>query len=327
MRSCAPFSSSVGMRLLSALTALFALALLGAGAAGASEILGRDVVGPTLKVNTKGEALVGFKANGKTKQVLVWGAVNAIAPTSARAQVAFKIDYAGGWGKYRKLGYAATFKNACRPYDGPELAWAVTACKAPDGSYWALQRWQRALPNLGLTPWKTTQSVWELHLSHWTGPLPVLEAYTDWIYSKRFHHIFGRLTYLGAPVHGFKSTSSGVPLDSFGRNVFLDTLNSAYGEGWKRENSFLAQNPSGVFCYGFYTHPPYAGYPAGERPMGHGERYRITAIGPGVTPTVYWEGAGLPAFDRNDPEHAARELELNALQRELAGPGGRCVLN
>lgn len=128
-------------------------------------------------------------------------------------------------------------------------------------------------------------------------------------------------------MHGFKSTSTGVPLDSFGRNVYLDTFNSAYGSGWKRENSFLAQNPSGAFCYGFYTHQPYAGYPAGERPMGHGERYRITAIGPGVTPAVYWEGDGVPAFDKDNPEHEARELELNALQRELAGPGGRCVLN
>jgi len=292
---------------------------VGAGGAAASEILGRNVTGPTLKVNTRGEALVGYKTAGKSKQVLVWGAVNAIAPTSARPQVKFKIDYAGGWGKYRTLSYAKTFKNACGPYDGPELAWAIAACKAPDGSYWALQQWQRALPNLGLTPWTAAQSVWELHVSHWTGPLPVIEAYTDWIYSKRFHHIFGRLSYLGAPVHGFKSTSRGVPLDSFGRNVFLDTFNSAYGAGWKRENSFLAHRPNGNFCYGFYEHDPYAGYPAvGRRPNGNGERYRATAIGPGVTPLVTWEGEGLPHYDLRNPEHVAYEQQMNALSDQLA---------
>ncbi len=85
MRARASFSLRLGMRFLAPLTAVLTLALLGAGGAAASEILGRNVVGPTLKVNTKGEALVGYKAAGKRKQVLVWGAVNAIAPTSARA--------------------------------------------------------------------------------------------------------------------------------------------------------------------------------------------------------------------------------------------------
>ena len=42
-----------------------------------------------------------------------------------------------------------TFRNACAPYDGPALVYLVAACKAPDGSYWALQRWQRGLPLLG----------------------------------------------------------------------------------------------------------------------------------------------------------------------------------
>ena len=88
-------------------------------------------------------------------------------------------------------------------------------------------------------------------------------------------------TYLGKPVHGFRSTSAGVPLDTFGRNVYLDTLNSGYGKGWRRENSFLVHKPTGKFCYGFYSH--------GGRPPGAGQRYRATVIGPGVTPDVYWE--------------------------------------
>ena len=79
--------------------------------------------------------------------MLAWGAVNAIAPTQARAQVAFKLDYSGGYKEYR-TNYWKTFKNVCTAYDGPALAWKVTACKAPDGSYWALQSWQRQLPEL-----------------------------------------------------------------------------------------------------------------------------------------------------------------------------------
>ena len=313
-------------RLILLIAAVYAAT--GATSASASEIVARDASNIVLKANAKGEALITYTEAGKAKKALVWGALNAIAPTTAHPQVAFKLDYAGGWGKYRSASYATTFANACTRYDGPALALLVAACRAPDGSYWALQSWQRMLPNLGLDPWSPTQAVRELHLSHWRGELPKLEVYTDWVYSKHFHHLFGRFTYAGSPVYGFRSTSAGVPLDTFGRNVYLDTLDSAYGPGWKRENSFLAQTGSGSFCYGFYTHAPYAGYPKGpERPMGNGKRYRVTASGPGVTPLVQWEDAGLPNFDPKNPEHAEREKRMNALQRELAGPKGSCKLN
>jgi hypothetical protein len=119
----------------------------------------------------------------------------------------------------------------------------VTGCLAPDGTYWAVQSWQRMLPNFGL----------------------------------------------------------------------LDTLDSAYGPGWKRENSFLAQNPGGNFCYGFFPH--------GNHPIGKGTRYRATIIGPGVTSDVYWES---PA-----PGEYNRELDVaaNAEQKELAGSSKYCRPN
>ena len=69
----------------------------------------------------------------------------------------------------------------------------------------------------------------------------------DWVYSKHFHHLFGRYTYLGQPVYGFDATRTGSPTDTFGRNVYLDTYNSAYGPDWRRENSFLAHRPNGSF--------------------------------------------------------------------------------
>src|SRR6059058_3965237 len=121
-----------------------------ASTANASTLIDRNASGVKLAVNAKGEALVTYTAAGKTKHVLAWGAVNAIAPTRARVQLAFKLDYAGGWGKYHK-NYWQTFGGKCGAYDGPALAWKVTACKAPDGSYWALQAWQRMLPNYGVT--------------------------------------------------------------------------------------------------------------------------------------------------------------------------------
>jgi hypothetical protein len=310
-----------GMRRLILLACLVAAATC-AATASASEIVTRDATGVSLKVDAKGYALVSYKAGGALKRTLLWGAVNANAPTRGGKQVAFKRDFSGGWGTFHTK-YWATMKNACGRYDGPPLAWAVTACKAPDGSYWALQSWQRMLPNLGETPWKQEQSVWELHLSHWTGELPQLALNVDWSYSGRFHHVFGTYTYGSSGVYGFKSTSSGVPLDDFGRNIYLDTFDSAYGSGWKRENSFLSHAGGGSFCYGFYPHPPYAGYPAGDRPAGHGAKYRATAIGPGVTPDVMWTGTGLPDFDKSNAELVDLESQMNAAQLALGDP--KCV--
>ena len=114
--------------------------------------------------------------------------------------------------------------------------------------------WQRMLPNVGYVPWKHEQKVWELHISHWTGETAQLEVYADWVYGGRFHEVFGRATYSGQPIYGFSTTHSGKPLDTFGRLIFLDTLDSAYGAGWKRENSFVVHKPSGMFCYGFYPY-------------------------------------------------------------------------
>jgi hypothetical protein len=297
----------------------FLLAILAAPAgAQASQLIARDATNVTLQVDAQGEAIVGYRAKGKRWTVLAWGAVNALHPSADRRQVAFKVDYAGGWGKYRKT-FSSGFKSVCRPYAGPPLAWFVAGCTMPDGTHWALQAWQRGLPNLGLDPWKPLQASNELRLSHWSTELPTLELWANWAYSTRFDHLFGRYTYLGQPVYGFRSSAKGAPADGFGRNIYLDTLDSAYGPGWKRENSFLAHNGTGVFCYGLYPHDPYPGYPAtGRRPAGKGTRYRATAIGPGVLPDVTWEGAAPGAYD------PSVDKQLATLQREVYGADTLC---
>jgi hypothetical protein len=279
------------------------LATLAAPTAAASQLIARNAQHVTLAVDRKGEALVGFHDSRGAEHVLAWGALNALAPTSNRRQVRFRLDYSGGFGKYRR-SYWKRFGNACLPYDGPRLAWELLACKAPDGSYWALQAWQRGLPVYGVQP-TAAESVWELRLSHWRGPLPVLAVRTDWAW-RRFDHLYGRFTYRAHPVHGFHSTRGGNPLDSYGRNVYIDTYDSAYGSGWRRENGALTHNPSGVFCYSFNPHGPH--------PAGKGLRYRVTVIGPGATPDVMWEGASPGRFD------AAREARA---KRDLASLGDR----
>lgn len=259
---------------------------LSATPAWASELIARNATGVRLEVNDTGTALITYRARGKTHHVLAWGATNAAPSESPRRQVAFRLDYSGGWGAFRRPLWK-DFANVCRPAR-PALAWLVTACRAPDGSYWALQSWQRTLPVYGVAA-APGRDAWELRLSHWKGPLPEFEVHFGWTY-RRFHQIFGRLTYRGLGVYGFSWTPKGEPLDDRGRNVYVDTLNSAYGKGWRRENGFLTHRPTGGFCYGFYPH--------GDRPSGRGVRYRATVVGPGVTPDSYWEGSPPQRYDR-----------------------------
>src|SRR5437867_2457461 len=226
--------------------------------AAASQLLDRNASDVGLEVDRSGAALVTYRVHGSIRHVVASGAVNALAPTTTRPQVAFRLAYGSG---------VKPFGNTCKPFK-PALAWLVTACRAADGSAWAVQSWQRRLPNYGTTP-NQDQAAWELRLSHWSGELSQLTIRFGWAYH-RYQQLYGTLTYLGNPVHGFRSTPSGEPLDTFGRNLYLDTLDSAYGQGWKRENSFLTHK-SGGFCYGFYRHGP--------RPSGAGTRYRATVIG------------------------------------------------
>jgi hypothetical protein len=281
------------------------LAALAASSASASQLIDRNATNVSLKVNSKGEAMVTYDKGGTTKHVLAWGAVGAAPPSRGGQQVAFKLDYSGGYGKYHKTQYWSTgFPSPCLSYDGPKLALMVAECKAPDGSYWALQAWQRGLPDYGVAP-NAGQSAVELRLSHWKGALAVLSISTDWSYRK-YDQIYGTYTYGGLGVYGFKSTSAGQPLDTFGRNIYVDTFDSAYGQGWKRENSFLTHGPKGSFCYGFYPH--------GSHPIGKGTQYRATTIGPGVTPDVMWQGAAPGPYD------AAADATANADIKALDDP-------
>jgi hypothetical protein len=289
------------------------------GVASASQLIARNTSSERLSVSADGKALLTYRANGKLQRVLAWGAANAREPTQVVDQTAFRVDYSGGWSSHGRAVWRG-FRNACGPYRGPALPFLVTACTAPDGSHWAVQRWRRSQANFGLPPWKPGHGAWDLRLSHWSGPVAKLEVWLDWSYSG-WHHLFGRLTYRGLPVHGFSTTSSGDPLDRYGRVLYLDTLDSAYGQGWYRENGFVARRPDGTFCYGFVPHTS----PRGERrPPGHGARYRLAVSGPGVTPDVQWEGPGLPSFDRSNAQHVAHEAAMNALQRELMSSSTPC---
>jgi hypothetical protein len=272
--------------------------------AGASVLIDRSRSSVSLQVDAAGEALLTYNARGATRHVLAWGGINAVAAAAGRSQTSFALDYAGGWRRHHRAIWTH-FRNVCGPYRGPRLAWVVAACTAPDGSHWAVQSWSRGLTDYGTTGSATP----DVRLSHWTDAIAHVSIAVDWAY-RRFDHLFGRLTYRNVPVYGSRSTSSGVPLDEFGRNVYIDTYNSSYGPGWRRENAILTHRPTGAFCYGFFPH--------GSHPAGRGTRYRATIIGPGVTPDVRWEGSSPGHFVRRVDRTA--NAAIRALRDSLCKP-------
>jgi hypothetical protein len=201
-------------------------------------------------------AVVSYRQAGRARHALVWGAVDALPPSETVPQARFTIDWTGGWATHRDAHWWRRVGNHCSRYDGPALASLVAACTAPDGSWWALQRWQPKLPHRGYPPYRSDQDAWELDVSHWTGRLADLEVHADWAFGGQAHNLFGRLLYAGVPVHGFHTVKgTGAPRDRYGRGLYIDTFDSAYGAGWKRETSIVFRKPTGVFCYSFWpTH-------------------------------------------------------------------------
>jgi len=91
--------------------------------AGASQLIARNATGVSIRTNAKGEAVFTFHVGGRTRHVLVWGAVNARVPAPGSRQVEFRVDYSGGW----RTHHTTKFTGSCGRYDGPLIPDMVAA--------------------------------------------------------------------------------------------------------------------------------------------------------------------------------------------------------
>ena len=207
--------------------------------------------------------------------------------------------------------------RAARTTGRRSRTWSL-ACKAPDGSYWALQYWQRRLPLLGFKPWLPgADRATSCTSRTGAGRSPALTVGVHWTYGHSAIGVFGQFLYQGKPVYGFKSTAEGNPLGRYERNVYIDTHNSVYGDGFWRESGILTHNPTGTFCHSFVPQKPFPGYPSqATRPAAPGDEYRFTIMGPGVTPVIQVTIPGLDKW-RGDartrsPRRTARSVLWDA---------------
>jgi len=233
------------------------------GSAAASKLLSRDVANPRLLIQDPLHAFV----SSRGRYALVCCAINSRFPSRASPNVAFRV-------RYGVAPHGGCLKTGIRL---PLLARPV--CRARNGSYWAIQGWRRLMRNHG-----GTTAPAELRVSHFTFPVA---RFVDLHWVRRFGAplLYGRLVWRGRGAYGFCGSPTGAPCDTYSRLVFLDTYNSRLGRGWRHENSFLTQGPGqrgyrcgapGCFVYSF----------SGRAAAALGQRIRLTADGPGVTPIV-----------------------------------------
>lgn len=283
------------MRLLVALATAICALITSSGIAGASELVDRNTSRVRLSVTANNVALVTYRASGRSRRAAYWGAVNRSSLRFQRRRTNLRsVAIAGVGGR----------KNTCSRYRGPALAWVVAACTNTDGSHWVLQSWTRTKRNYG---GKTGSR--DLRISHFTGQPTELRAWTDWANRGERVHLYGTLRFHGEAIGAKRFTSTGRVLDSYGRNIAIDSLNSDMGSGWRRVNAILAHRPSGQFCYTFGPKARSTSKSGASRSL----RYRISVPGPYVAPdaTVVVVGVRLRDYTRQlDAPHNRRQEQL-----------------
>ena len=193
----------------------------------------------------------------------------------------FSYDYSGGLKKHGRQTWK-TFRERCRPYDGPKLVWLVdrvqgarrlllgaAAVAAP-----AADARRRAVPpraggvraaRLALVgPAARARGLAELDVRR-----PLAGALRPAHLPRASRSTgSGRRPRAGATLTRASSTST--------------RFNSVFGSGWRHDAGKVAHSRNGAFCYSFVPQLTPPGYPVREvRPPGNGERHRVTRDGAG----------------------------------------------
>lgn len=213
-------------RSLILIVALIALAF--AGVADASIKIGENAGTATLRVNSKGVATIAWKSGGSWRSAKVMPNGKTI---------------------YGQKGVGRDVTHATSAVKLPVL---IALRQGPSGKYFALQQWKRL-----------KDGPRELRFSRWTGAptkLPINAVCCKW----KSEMVKGRATFHGKPIFGYSNTPEGVPLDKYGRNVYIDFMKRG---SWHR-------------CMGILTHRPTGKFSLWIRPYWRGTAYRARMIGP-----------------------------------------------
>jgi hypothetical protein len=112
-RACSVPSKTIPLAVLA-----LSVSFVSAPPAAASQLVDRNATNVHIQVNSRGQALITYRASGRLRRVLGWGAVNARPSASGGKQISFRLDYSGGWGTYHRRVW-----QAFRTLAGDTTAW------------------------------------------------------------------------------------------------------------------------------------------------------------------------------------------------------------
>ena len=224
------------------------------------------------------------------RHVLLWGAINARTPDPNVPQVASRPTTPAAGASTGNASYWKTFKNACKPYDGPPLS--STASPHATLQTAATGRCRRGSATCrcaAFAPFRPQQSAFGFNVSHWSGPLAKLDGLAE-LHVR--HAVDGPLR----PAH--LRRRAGLRLQArpattrrptaTARYVYIDTFNSVYGAGLEARARILVHCGDGTFCHSFVPQTPSRPVilDSETRAAAPGELERVTGMGPGVRPEV-----------------------------------------
>ena len=148
-------------------------------------------------MNANGKALLTYRReDGRIRNVLVWGAINARPPSQDAPQVAFRLRLLGRLAQPRPLRSADGSWTAARPYDGPPLA--VPRHGVQGARRHATGRCRRGSASCrcaGSRRGCRSRTSSSSTSRTGRGPLAQLEVSQNWTYGGHWQGLFGRLTY------------------------------------------------------------------------------------------------------------------------------------
>ena len=265
--------------------------------------------------------MVTYSVRGRVTHLLAWGAVNA------RPRPATLVEDPAGRVQARLLRRleapaSSIWKHLQERVPRLRRARARVvrrpACKASNGSYWALQSWQTALPDLGFAPVaqassgpggctsRTGRGCSRSSTSTRTGSTAAASRRSSASTPTRAQGVRGfGTTDVGRADRQLRPaavtwTRTTRPTARAG---CARTRSSRTGRPGCSATASTARNP----CVGGYAHPRCDPEPQASG-RGPASMYRITAAGPGVTPDVMWQGAWPPPVQSQQPvRRVARE--------------------
>ncbi len=176
----------------------------------------------------------------------------------------FSADFGGSIGESYSLRLSSVPLNGV-PTGGPAGA------NPADGN---LQPWYSLAP-LGTQSFDGFPTL--LSYLRWSKFSP--GGYKGYLQQRHFPYLFGSFSYGGVGVWG-PGNKYGAPTTDFGRNAYIDSWNSDYGRGWRRNVGVLTQKPNGTFCYEFSP----KGGSKGRTGLSKDGIYSVTIAGPGMAP-------------------------------------------